>query len=401
MAVRTERWRLAYLVSHPIQYQAPLLRHLAARPELDLTVFFLSDVSTRRHTDAGFGEAVEWDVPLLGGYRHVFLDPLWATDRINFVEPVVRGLERHLQEGGFDALWLHGWFHQANLRAARIARELGLPVFLRGESSRHGGGLKRRLKDAVQRRVLAGVDAFLSIGAKNRAFYESHGISPDRIFDVPYAVDNAFFRERTDRAAASRADLRAELELAPDRPVILYASKLSARKRPTDLLAAYRRLAKRGPKPAPYLLYVGGGEERGRLEELARGIDEDSIRFLGFQNQTVLPRYYDLCDVFVLPSVYEPWGLVVNEVMNAGRPVVVADRVGCAPDLVADGETGFTFPAGDSNALADVLERVLGDAELRHRVGTAAREHIATQDFEADWRGLRAALEATVVARAA
>jgi glycosyltransferase involved in cell wall biosynthesis len=206
------------------------------------------------------------------------------------------------------------------------------------------------------------------------------------IFRVPYAVDNDFFRRRAAEAVAGRDALRAELGLEPGRPVILFASKLQERKQCADLVEAHRLLG----EPRPYLLIVGDGEERRRLEDQAAG--NPYIRFLGFRNQTELPSYFDLCDVFVLPSRHEPWGLVVNEVMNAGRAVVVSDDVGCQQDLVREGETGAVYPVGDVAALARAIERVLATPQTAARMGTAARGHIARFSFEQDLAGLREAL---------
>ncbi|MFT7662391.1 MAG: glycosyltransferase involved in cell wall biosynthesis, partial [Planctomycetota bacterium] len=325
-------YKLAYLVSHPIQYQAPLLRYLASQPDIDLTVFFLSDLSMQSHTDRGFGTQIDWDVPLVEGYRHHFLPSWYGTSRLNFAEPMVRGLRKHLEGKGFDALWIHGWFHQVNLRAIRLARSINLPVFMRGESLLHDSGWKGHVKGLIQRRVLDNVDRFLAIGTRNAEFYRHHGVSDERIFNVPYAVDNNFFRERAEAASSTREDYRAELNLEPGRPVILFASKFITRKRPIDLLNAYYSLAARGNEPVPYLLFAGSGEEEHNLRQAAWQTGMDSIRFLGFRNQTELPRLYDLCNVFVLPSDYEPWGLVLNEVMNAGRPIITSDCVGAAAD---------------------------------------------------------------------
>src|SRR5208283_2452823 len=115
--------------------------------------------------------------------------------------------------------------------------------------------------------------------------------------------------------------------------------------------------------------FAGDGEERTNLEHRARALKWDSIRFIGFRNQSELPALYDLSDVFVLPSEHEPWGLVINEVMNAGKPVVVSDRVGAGPDLVEDGVNGFVFPARDVAALANRLQRMIDNPEDRAAMG--------------------------------
>ena len=115
---------------------------------------------------------------------------------------------------------------------------------------------------------------------------------------------------------------------------------------------------------------------------------------MGFRNQSELPALYDLCDVFALPSRFEPWGLVVNEAMNAGRPVIVSDRVGAAADLVEDGVNGFVYPSGDLGALASRLYEIFESPALRARMGERCLERITSWDFEADRRGLVEALSA-------
>jgi glycosyltransferase involved in cell wall biosynthesis len=244
----------------------------------------------------------------------------------------------------------------------------------------------------------AQVSAVLAIGKANARYWRHYLGAEMPIFRMPYAVDNEFFQRRTVEAAAGREALRAELSLKPGRPVILFASKLQERKRCADLVAAHRLLG----NPRPYLVIVGDGEERKRLEEQVAADREacrqlrDEIRFLGFRNQTEMPRYLDLCDVFVLPSRHEPWGLVVNEAMNAGRAVVVSDDVGCQEDLVREGETGAVFPVGDVAALAGAIERVLAAPEIAARMGVAARAHIGGFSFEQDVSGLRQALASCV-----
>lgn len=391
------RYRLAYLVSHPIQYQAPLLRYIAAQPSIDLTVFFLSDVSVRDYYDQGFGMRIQWDVPLLGGYKHVFMPCLWKSERITFWQPFVYGLWRYLRRGHFDALWLHGYANHANLRALMIAKCLGMKVLLRGEShlkTAHRSNAKRAINRFVFRKLFQLVDGFLAIGTLNREYYLSLGVPEEKIFLMPYAVDNSLFQARVNEACPRRTALRAELGLTENYPIILYASKFQGKKCARDLLDAYVRLSPDGVKePKSYLLFVGDGEERPPLQARIKELGWSTVRFPGFVNQTELPRYYDLCDVFVLPSEWEPWGLVVNEAMNAAKAIIVSDRVGAGPDLVKDGDNGFIFPAGDVAALAHRLHFLGTRPGVAAAMGQRSRERIAAWNFEADFRGLAQALD--------
>jgi glycosyltransferase involved in cell wall biosynthesis len=388
--------RLAYLVTHPIQYQAPLLRRIAAEPNIYLKVFFASDLSLRRFVDPGFSRSIRWDVPLLEGYEYEFLPAFGPKDQVSFWLPMSYGLAARLRAGRFDALWVHGYMRWHHWTAMVTAKRLGMKVVIRDEATATSslrGRLKRTLKRPFFFWLQRIADEFMAIGSLNAEYYRKHGVPDEHIFMMPYAVDNAFFQARTLECADRRGRLRAELGLEPERPVILYAGKMNVRKRPGDLLEAYIRLSPDGQsEPRPYLLYAGDGEIRRELEEAAAATGWKSIRFLGFLNQSELPAYYDLCDIFVMPTVFEPWGLVVNEILNAGKPVIASDQVGCVPDLVRHGGNGFIFKAGDVADLARALRDILADPQRWAEMGRRSLEIIDRWNFEEDVRGLRAAL---------
>jgi len=142
----------------------------------------------------------------------------------------------------------------------------------------------------------------------------------------------------------------------------------------------------------PYLLIVGDGEERAALEQQATSHGLKDVRFCGFRNQSELPRFFDLASVFVLPARHEPWGLVVNEAMNAGRAVILSDDIGCQPDLVTDGIEGYVFPVRDVNALTEALRRVLATPEAAAQMGQRALDKINVWSFEEDIQALRQAI---------
>jgi glycosyltransferase involved in cell wall biosynthesis len=133
---------------------------------------------------------------------------------------------------------------------------------------------------------------------------------------------------------------------------------------------------------------VGDGEERQSLEQLVLTEKLSNVRFLGFQNQSQLPVFFSICDIFVLPSDNEPWGLIVNEVMNAGCPVVVTNEVGCHPDLVEEGINGYVYPVGDVPALSGILENLVAQPDLRRRMGEASLRIVAEHSYEQCVAGL-------------
>ncbi len=363
--------RLLYLVSHPIQYQAPLLRRVAAEKGIALRVVFGSVTAAGIHAEPDFGVDVAWDVPLLEGYDSVALT---ATS-----------LEREI--AGADALWIHGWQYRWQRRALALAAGNRVPVLMRGENWAGAmpdppgplGWAKRAWRRTVFRRCRA----FLAIGSRNRAYYREHGVADETIFDMPYAIDNDDFAARAAAATARQHALRQELGLAPDRRIILFAGKLMPRKRPDLLIAAWKAAPWGGPLPA--LVMVGDGVLRDTLRREA----PDAV-WAGFRNQSELPALYGLADLLVVPSEREPWGLVVNEAMACGTAVVASDQVGAAHDLI-DAQCGAIFRAGDRDNLAATLAACLPRAGA---LGKAARQRIAAWDFAADIRGLRQALRA-------
>jgi len=215
--------------------------------------------------------------------------------------------------------------------------------------------------------VFARVDAFLVIGSRNRDYYRSFGVPDKKLLWAPYGVDNERFALPDIDHAAARARIRSRLGAGPDTVVFASAAKLIERKRPLDLVDAVAALRKRGVDAIA--LFIGDGDQRTAIEQ--RAIEQgtrSAVTIAGFVNQQELPDWYAAADALVLPSdARETWGLVVNEAMAAGLPVVVSDAAGCSVDLVRDGENGFTYPCGDVAALADRLALVasLGPAGRR------------------------------------
>jgi glycosyltransferase involved in cell wall biosynthesis len=400
MQARRTSVRLAYLVSHPIQYQAPLLRRIALEPDIELTVLFGSDFSVRGYKDHGFGVEVAWDTPLLEGYHSEFLRPLRDVGGVSPTTPISRGIYRRLLQAdgspAFDALWVHGYASVNSLQAILAANALGIPVLLRAESwlaDRVRSPWKLALKTVFFRLLGRSIAAVLPIGTVNSAYWTHYFGSSVPQFLMPYAVNNEYFAQLAEAAAAREYELRAELGLDADRPVILFASKLQERKHADHLLEAYRAfIADRALQDRPYLVIVGDGEQRATLEARTQELHLDDVRFAGFRNQSQLPRFFQLADVFVLPSRHEPWGLIVNEVMAAGCPAIVSSDVGCHADLITDGIEGCVFPVGNIDALTDALRRVFATPGSAALMGQNARKRISTWTFEEDILGLRAAL---------
>ena len=214
---------------------------------------------------------------------------------------------------------------------------------------------------------------YLTVGTLNEAYYEFYGADPSRFFRVPHCADNNWFAERSRLAADARLVARQRLNIPPEAVVFLFCGKFIEQKRPLDLLRALDAPECRGT--GAHALFVGDGPLRRECESYAHTRNIASA-FVGFKNQSELPGMYALADVLVLPSQSETWGLVVNEAMACQRPALVSDKVGCGPDLVLEGKTGYVFPSGEIGALRQGLLRYVTQPGLAVSHGRVAYDHV-------------------------
>lgn len=370
------RRRIAFIVSHPIQYLVPLYQKLAGRDDTEVKVFFTWHAGERAVDDPGFGRPIAWDIPLTDGYEfelvanvasgpgtHKFLGLRNPTllDRVASWQP--------------DVVHIDGWAWLSHLQLLYGLKKRGVRTLFFGDSNLldgKAGGPRWWIKSAVLRRVYSWPTACLYAGSANRAYFEIFGVPPQRLYPCPHAIDVNRFAEPAAQREEEAARWRSGLGIAADRKVLLYAGKFEPKKRPTDLMRAFARL----PDPSLMLVMVGSGELQGEIDAIA-ATDPARFRILPFQNQSRMPVVYRLGDIFVLPSAFgESWGLAVNEALACGRPVIVSDRVGCAADMV-DASCGRIFHANDWSEFGKAVAAMFGDsgklADMRRAAGARAR----------------------------
>jgi glycosyltransferase involved in cell wall biosynthesis len=382
--------RLAIVASHVIQYQDPFFRRLAEDPAVDLTVFYCSRAGAEVYEDVDMGTTLRWDIDLLQGYRHVFLRNFGRGD--GYTRLINPGIVPAIARGNFDAvLFFLGWGTITSLLGIAACRISGTPFLLYGDSSFPPP--ERSWRDGVRfvflRTIFQLAAGFMTSGVLNAAYYRHYGADPRRFFLLPWAIDNERFAAASRFGPGEREAMRARFGIAPEHVVFVFSAKLVPRKDPMTLLRAVARMRQRDRAA---VLFLGHGELRGELEAFAR---EHGLRahFAGFVNQSDLPKHYAMSDVFVLPSVYEPRGAVINEAMACGLPVIVTDRCGSIGDIVIEGANAFVVPAGDDEAMARALDELM-DESRRARMAARSREIIATWDYARGVEGVKAAMEA-------
>ncbi|MBI3878485.1 MAG: glycosyltransferase family 4 protein [Verrucomicrobia bacterium] len=338
--------RLAFIVSHPVQYYVPLYRLLTARGDVTVRVFYTWHGGGREVMDRGFQKPVAWDIPLTDGYEFETV-PNTAKDPGTHHFGGLRNPELVARVRAWkpDAVHLTGYAWASHLRALRALARSRVPVFFRGDSHLLDpqGGWKWLAKRIFLRRVFAWPAAFLCVGRNNRDYYRAFGVPERKLFSCPHSIETARFAEPDAALEAEAKAWRASLGIGPEQRVLLFAGKFEPKKRPLDLMNAVRDF----PDPRLVLVLVGDGELGGEVRRLAAERPE-RFRVVPFQNQTRMPVVYRLGDVFTIPSAHgETWGLAVNEALACGRPVLVSDRVGCAADVMRPGENGEVFRWND------------------------------------------------------
>ncbi len=371
--------RLGILASHPIQYQAPLFRAIAARDDVTLKVFFCWDFGIKETLDPGFGQSFTWDIPLLGGYDHELIPNLSRRPETNhFMGLFNPTAPARIRDFRPDALVVQGYNHFTDVEVLAAARLLGIPVLVRGDATL----LHKRpphilaAKRLLLTRIFSSLAGVLASGALNARYYAHYGVPPERIFPAPFTVDNSFFHGREQEARAAARAIRERLGIGAQDVAIVFAAKLLPHKGGADLIQAF------GAKPRKnaHLVLVGDGPERERYTQMAERLAPGRVHFLGFVNQRSMPAAYAVGDLFILPSHFEPWGLAINEAMCLGLPIVASDQVGAVPDLVLP-DNGWVFPAGNVPALTGVLDAALDDRDGLSRRGAASRRRISNWDI--------------------
>ena len=242
-------------------------------------------------------------------------------------------------------------------------------------------------REAVKRAIVGEFDAALVSGTPQREYLEALGFPPESIFLGYNVVDNTFYRTRAERARRDPNSVRGLPGLDDERPFFLSVNRLLPFKNLDGLLDAYVRY--RDQEEAPWrLLLVGDGPDRERLAGIVRDRRIEGVVFCGYHQSDALAAYYGRAGALVHPSRKDTWGLVVNEAMAAGLPVVVSDRIGCRQDLVDEGANGYLFDPDDTEGLARILSNIAAPDRDRGALGRRSLEIIAAFDLDRFVTGL-------------
>jgi len=307
----------------------------------------MTHITPKDHAKSGFGVEFEWDIPLLTGYKYIFANNIAKRPSLHTKRGIVLGnIDDLFRQLDPELIIVFGWFLYGYHQIINYANSHKIPLFVRGDSNlvMCRSSLKEIARGIFLRHLFNKFSGFLSVGTQNSLLYENYGVDRSKIFLAPHSIDTDHFNNEF---------LTYKKTTKNEKITIGFAGKFTDKKRPYNLLKAVN-LSRNKNKIK--IILIGAGPLSKKLKRMSAKLDLD-VDFRGFLNQTQIVRkgYFDL-DCLVVPSSnYETWGLVVNEVMTGGIPVIVSDMVGCGIDLIEEGKTGFSF---DHTRIEDFTKKI-------------------------------------------
>jgi glycosyltransferase involved in cell wall biosynthesis len=345
-------------------YRVPVFNALAARPEVALHVIFLSENDPALRKWRIYKEEIKFSYQVLSSWRGRFGNRGMLLNR---------GLHSALDHIKPQVLVCGGYNFPAYWQATRWAKRRHTPFILWSESTTFDRRRRHRSTEFMKSRFLTSCSGFIVPGKSSSDYLQELGVAEFSIFIAPNAVDTSLFSRLGLAAKKHENQIRAAHDL-PSR-YFLYVGRLVKEKGIFDLLEAYCQLKPEIRKDVG-LVFVGTGSQREELEKRASKVVVGSIQFLNFVQRDDLAAMYALAEVLIFPTHSDPWGLVVNEAMACGLPVITTNVAGCAADLVEHGWNGFVVERGNVADLASEMVRCAVDSTLRDTLGRRSRARI-------------------------
>jgi glycosyltransferase involved in cell wall biosynthesis len=360
-------------------YRIPVFNALARHAGVDLHVIFLTETDTMLRKWSVYTNEILFSYEVLPSWR------LRAGKRTLLLH---RGLRSALRAARPETVICGGYNYLASWEALKWAGRHNVRFVLWSESNLQDSRTGNAVLEHLKRYFVRACDAFVVPGRSSLGYLHSLGADPQAISTAPNAVDNWFFAAQANLGRAHAAELRQKRNLP--RRFVLCAARLVPEKGIFDLLEAYAKLDN-SVRSEVGLVFAGDGSARAKLIEFAQNVHPGTISFPGFVQREELAILYSLAEALVLPTHSDPWGLVVNEAMACGLPVVVTSVAGCAADLVENGWNGYVVPPANPEKLREAIDYILRNTESRREMGERSLERIREYSPEACASGLAAA----------
>lgn len=373
--------RLVILTEIIAPYRIPVLNVLARRAGLDLRVIFLAETDETLRQWRVYKNEICFSHQVLPSWR-------WRAGKNSFL--INRGLWSALNKVSPQVVICGGYNYAASWEALLWARRHQAEFVLWSESNSQDARQGRAWVERLKAYFLRHCDRFVVPGKASFDYLRSLGPPAASILTAPNAVDNGYFATRAEATRANPAEFREKLKLKLPLRFILFVGRLVPEKGVFDLLEAYAKLES-GLRSEVGLVFAGDGVCREELARQAKPISPGTVCFPGFAQREDLAGLYALAEALVLPTHTDTWGLVVNEAMACGLPIIVSSVAGCSSDLVEDTWNGYVVPPRDPEKLKVAIDSLLRQPELRQLMAARSSDRIRDYSPEACADGLAAA----------
>ncbi|MGB6632132.1 MAG: glycosyltransferase family 4 protein [Terriglobales bacterium] len=360
-------------------YRIPVFNALAQHEGIDLKVIFLSETDPTLRQWRVYKDEIRFSYEVLRSWR-------FRVGQSNYL--LNAGFSSALRTFSPDAIVCGGYNYVASWQAWMWARRHKVRFVLWSESNAQDARILSKPIEFLKARFLKGCDGFVVPGKSAFEYLCSLGSPAVEIFTAPNAVDNTFFAKDAEKVKLQPDAFRERFGLP--RRFILFVGRLVLEKGVFDLLEAYAKL-ENGLRSEVGLVFAGDGVCREELVKRARQMSAGTVCFPGFAQREDLAGLYAVAETLILPTHSDPWGLVVNEAMACGLPIIVSNVAGCSADLVDDGWNGYVVPPRDVEKLSAAIDTLVRQPALRQRMSGRSLERIRNYSPEACADGLAVA----------
>ncbi|MCG2737893.1 MAG: glycosyltransferase family 4 protein [Candidatus Methanoperedenaceae archaeon] len=360
-----KKYKVALIHNIISPYRVPLFEGLAKHPSIDLSVYFCAKTHKERKWD--ILDSITYNYEILSGITLEF------SSIIYHINPSVIS---KLIQGKYDAVIIGGSADFTTQTAFVTSKLLKTPVILWSEGIESAQSFLGKLINPLTKYIVRNVSAIVVPGTMSRDFYVKMGAIPEKIFIAPNIVDNKMFIGKSSKFKEDKGKFKHELNINNDK-VILYVGQLIKRKGVEYLINAFKKIKYKNDDIC--LIIIGDGVLKRELEEICVKKQIKDVHFTGWVSEEKKIIYYSIADLFVLPTLEDVWGLVINEAMCCGLPIISTNAAGCAVDMIIPGDNGFFVDAANADQLYLTMKKIILNEEVARKMGKISLEIIESE----------------------
>ncbi len=345
--------RICLIINMPSPYMLPRLSALNQQAELEIFVYFATSLGKRR----------SWNLKIEDNLNYKILPAIdlslgSATYTFNPTFPL------ELVRNDFDVFVIGGWDTSATQFGFTYSKITRKPAIIFSAETVHRSSVLKTITKPMTTSMVKTSNACFALSTLAKEYLITLGAKDEKIFVLPNSIDTNFFSSESEKYRINIEDRKKDLGLA-GKKIILYVGRLIEIKGIRYLIQAYEKL--RNEYTDICLVLVGDGPQKDQLVAMCKQQNIEEVHFLGQIPNDVLPLYYSIADFFVLPSLKETWGIVLNEAMACKCPVIASKGAGASRDLIKDGHNGYVVEKASVDELYDAMLRLITNPELAEK----------------------------------